>query len=762
MFKEPPATALVQCSEHRHERRVGVARQTGGIRRVPFPLRLFVPWLLLVLLVIGSTQEEASTDDQKSCREQAPARSLLQQAQDTTQTYAERKKAYESAAQACSYDPSIYSALTALLLEHQEGESALKWARRGLAMAPENPNLIVYEGVALLLVGHPDEAVAVLKRAPPKGKNEFYLGMAYRALREPQKAQQALSQAFTTGFNDPYVLYALIEQDRALGDKEAGLRDFRTFYEHFPNSPWLHMLHGDAYMSRNVDSNAEAEYEQVLKLAPNLPVVHFQLGSINFKRANYSAAEDHFRKEIAIDPTLAASYLYLGATLRRLGKNSEALPFLEQAMVRDPNNTLAYSALATAQNEAGKPEGALRTLSAGEKRFPREAAFPAQLAALLRRLGRPEQAKKEAEKATWLSRQNNPIKHGVATGANTLVAPPNTSKIQTTPEPAPQAGPSPPLAGNPRRAVGDDLGGPGGKDSQPADWDSLAPVLAPLYRCVERSDSSCANKALAQIQGPVRDSPDYLALEARAFALERRKDEAFAAINRAVEMSPRQYRYLMTQGEIYQSFNDQASAIRSFLLADQARPHSTKTFYFLGMSFFFLEEYPRAEKHFLQAIELDPKNHRATFMLGVSKMITFKLNEAKGYFEQALKLQPDNPFYHLHYGILLGRMGDKGSAIEQARTAERLDPSYALTHYSLGHLYKESGDYQAAKEELEIAIRSRPGLAEAYYQLGFVYQHLGMAEDSRKAYQEFQKLMTEEKQKVLVDPVESNVLRHEP
>jgi hypothetical protein len=36
-----------------------------------------------------------------------------------------------------------------------------------------------------------------------------------------------------------------------------------------------------------------------------------------------------------------------------------------------------------------------------------------------------------------------------------------------------------------------------------------------------------------------------------------------------------------------------------------------------------------------------------------------------------------------------------------------------------------------------------------------------MEEDSRKAYQEFQKVMAEEKQKVL-DPVERNVLRHEP
>jgi tetratricopeptide (TPR) repeat protein len=341
-------------------------------------------------------------------------RGLLQQGEGSTQPYAKRKSAYESAARACPRDPSIDVALCALLLEHHEGESALEWARRGLEVVPENPRLIAYEGIALLLVGRPEEAVAVLKKVAPEGKNGFYLGMAYRALREPKQARQALSRAFATGFEDPYLLYVLIEQDRAAGDKEAGLRDFRTFHDRFPDSPWLHMLYGDAYMARNDDASAEAEYEQVLKLAPNQPAVHYELGYINFKRADYAAAEEHLRKEIAIDPTFADSYLYLGETLRRLGRNSEALPFLKQAVVRDPNNILAYNALATAQNEAHQPEEAFQTLSAGEKRFPKEAAFPAQLAGVLRRLGRPEEAEKEAEKATLLSRQNNPIKHGVS------------------------------------------------------------------------------------------------------------------------------------------------------------------------------------------------------------------------------------------------------------------------------------------------------------------------------------------------------------
>ena len=368
--------------------------------------------LLLVLAIVSGARGQAAPGDRNNCRAQPGVQSFLAQAQDTKRSYEERKKAYESAAQVCSQDSSIDTAISALLLEHQDGKAGFAWARRGLQLAPGDPALTVYEGISLLLLGQPDQALAILEKAPATAKNEFYLGMAHRALREHKQAQEALSKAFSLGFNDPYLLYVLIEQDHALGEKEAGLKDFRTLYERFPDSPWLHMLYGDAYMAKLDNANAESEYEQVVKLAANLPIVHYQLGYINFERAKYPAAEEDFRKEIVNNPTFALAYLYLGATLRRLGRNAEALPILQQAVVRDPNYVLAYNELATAQKEAGKIEDALRTLQEGERRFPEEAAFPAQLAGLLRRLGRPEQAKSEAEKAARLSSKNNPVHHG--------------------------------------------------------------------------------------------------------------------------------------------------------------------------------------------------------------------------------------------------------------------------------------------------------------------------------------------------------------
>jgi tetratricopeptide (TPR) repeat protein len=122
--------------------------------------------MVLLLAIAAAAKEGARTGDQKGCREQAAVQQFLRQGADTKQSYEVRRKAYENAAQACSHEGSVYAALTALLLEHLDAAAALTWARRGLQIAPKNPDRVVYEGISLLLIGHPDEALNILEKAP--------------------------------------------------------------------------------------------------------------------------------------------------------------------------------------------------------------------------------------------------------------------------------------------------------------------------------------------------------------------------------------------------------------------------------------------------------------------------------------------------------------------------------------------------------------------------------------------------------------------
>ncbi len=708
----------------------------------------------------------------------------LQQGQSLQLPVAAREKAYEQAIEACPGNTVAYHNLSILLLQQREFEKALGWTRRGLEVAPTNPDLNLDLGVALLSLGQPEKALPVFQQLPVSARNEFYLGMAYRSLRNHQAARQAFAKSFALGDHDPYVLYALIEQDHALHDQKAGLADFKTFYEHFPQSAWLHLLLGNAYLSRRDNSHAEAEYREAVKLDPKLPIAHFYLGLIAFNRADYSLAQREFQKEVALNPTFGEAYLYLGATLRRLGRNSEALPDLQQAVAHDPNFALGYRELAAAQIEAHQLQDARRTLEEGERRFPREQAFPAQLAQLLRRLGDTPSAEKQSRLAESLSRQANPQLHGPLPGAPSLeenLKEAGDSSILSANK-NDRSGSVPDLKGepdNPQLARGAS-GGMKSASSQASviERDALlglsmtrtprhasyaSPELQRLSECIERSDRQCAASALMAIHDEsLQNNSDYLDLKAQALNLLRKRTEALTVIERAIQIQPHRADYFITEGQIYQRMDRQIAAIKSFLRAEQLHPGLSAPIYDLGMSFFLLgndnndnQYYDRAARHFETALELDPKNDRARFMLGVVDVVEFKLDQARKEFEQALRMSPQNPYYHLHYGILLSRLGDHAGARREMQTAEKLDPSYARTYFNLGNLDAEIGSYTEAREQLEVAVRLDPSLSSAYYSLGRVYHHLGLVAKSQEAFRKFQEMKSQERQEQR-DPVETS------
>ena len=71
------------------------------------------------------------------------------------------------------------------------------------------------------------------------------------------------------------------------------------------------------------------------------------------------------------------------------------------------------------------------------------------------------------------------------------------------------------------------------------------------------------------------------------------------------------------------------------------------------------------------------------------------------------------------------------------RLAEELNPAYALTRYELGSLLEKMQQYREAKLHLEAAVRLNPNLSNAYYRLRGIDAHLGLIDESRKAYEQF-------------------------
>ena len=314
--------------------------------------------------------------------------------------FSERRTAYERSIGACPGDARLYAGFASLLIANRDFGTALHWIDRGLGLSPEDAALNLRKGEALAALGRAKEALASLEKTPATGESQFFRGTAYQVLEDHRAAQKSFLDSWKRGYDDPYVLYALMREDKALGDTAAGVEHFQLMMARFPDSVWVHVLLGDAYFKAGKDAEARREYTTAVRSAPDLFEPNFRLAYMDFEAGNYDSATRYYRRALAAKPRHTEANVYLGEALRRERRIPEAIGQLRRAIQLDPKAALAYDSLSKALSDAGRLGEAVDTLLSGEKEFPENSSFPATRARLLKRMGRVAEAERAARRAS--------------------------------------------------------------------------------------------------------------------------------------------------------------------------------------------------------------------------------------------------------------------------------------------------------------------------------------------------------------------------
>lgn len=337
------------------------------------------------------------------CQNSRDFRDNYQRAKDQSLSDSERARSYEQALSACPKRPELYAEFGSFLIAHREFTRATRWLEKGLHIAPNDSTMILQLGAARLSAGEAEKALEELQSIPATDKSQFYIGMAYRRLGNHAAAQKGLINAWELGYHDPYLLYSLIEEDRAVGDKPTGMLHFKLFTETFPDSAWMHLLLGDAYFDQKANEEARREYQEAAKIDPGLIDAHYRLGYLDFQKGDNTPALKEFQAEVELNPDFADAHLFLGETLLRLGRKADALSHFKRTLELDPTSEMGYHRYAAVLIEMNHLNEAAATLRNGEKQFPADSTFPAELARVLSRLNRVEEAHQAAERARVLA-----------------------------------------------------------------------------------------------------------------------------------------------------------------------------------------------------------------------------------------------------------------------------------------------------------------------------------------------------------------------
>jgi len=268
-----------------------------------------------------------------------------------------------------------YSFLRAGMANERTGNypGAVRAYQRGLAVEPDNVEILNALGFSYFQQGMNEEAVAAFEKT------------------------LAVDPKHVKAHNN----MALASLD--LGELELAEAHYRESLAIEPQAA-IHNDLGFVLERQGLTEEAVEQYRKALELDPEFASAHYNLAAYLSRSGEYAEAERHFRAALDVNPS-AAAYTGLGAVLYHQEKVDDAVASLKAAIEADPDYPRAYDQLAAIQVQQGELDDAASNYRLLVSKQP-SASGHEKLARVLMQLGRVDEARKEMELAKALDRNS--------------------------------------------------------------------------------------------------------------------------------------------------------------------------------------------------------------------------------------------------------------------------------------------------------------------------------------------------------------------
>jgi tetratricopeptide (TPR) repeat protein len=220
------------------------------------------------------------------------------------------------------------------------------------------------------------------------------------------------------------------------------------------------------------------------------------------------------------------------------------------------------------------------------------------------------------------------------------------------------------------------------------------------------------------------------------------KQQALEMFDRAEshQFPPAGSRHQINLAESYfalQNFDKASRAYQDFLAhfpGDQYR-------FRLGLCYFAIGRYAKAEEQFRQAMKMKPLPPEANYYLGATLIELKKSEEASPYLEAELKGNPASFRAQTKLAYLDYLKGENESCRLRLEKSAALDARWFETYLIRGMLLARNGDYPQALQSLQTALQEEPNYWKTHFQLSQVYDRLGNQEKAKEYLASYGRLL---------------------
>jgi len=220
--------------------------------------------------------------------------------------------------------------------------------------------------------------------------------------------------------------------------------------------------------------------------------------------------------------------------------------------------------------------------------------------------------------------------------------------------------------------------------------------------------------------GNLPDKAAYAFTRAGLILIQSDPQRAIGFFEEALRSDANNQDALFFLGVTFFNLNQKNKAIEYFQKCIELDPKSIDAYYYLGCVYADNPKKDKALQCFTTVITLSPKHIAALFEIGKIYHVTDRQQLALENFRNILKLDPTHDPAWYYTGAIFAAMGDIPPAIDGYQHAIALNPNSPLYHWSLGELLAGQDRDKEAIEHFGIAVANDPENASLYGWLGYL------------------------------------------